>query len=132
MGASVEQYCLASGNKALFARPRVPFGFDYCVLVFDESQGQPGIDDQNEMLVLSLSLARQLALARFGDSERFMLIHNGPGARRKRGFHCHIIPVAGRMEKTLVYLWLFLKNVLHPVWLLTRSLRRRFIRRVVD
>jgi hypothetical protein len=66
--------------------------------------------------------------ARFADPERYMIIQNGLGARRHRDFHCHIIPVSGRVEKTLVYLWLFLKNVLHPIWLAGRPFRRAFMR----
>lgn len=80
------------------------------------------------MLGLSLTLARQLSQQGFGDSERYMLIHNGLGARRRRDFHYHVIPVRGRAEKTLVYLWLFLKNVFHLPWLASRSIRHRLVR----
>ena len=64
---------------------------------------------------------------RNNDSEQHMIIYNGLGARRERNFHYHIIPVAGRVEKTMIYFWLFMKNVFHPIWLLLRSLRRKFI-----
>jgi hypothetical protein len=77
------------------------------------------------MLALSLKVARELSFARYGDSERYLLIHNGLGARRRRNFHYHVIPVAGRGSKTFVYLWLFVKNVLHGAWVATRGVRRR-------
>lgn len=80
------------------------------------------------MIGLSLALARELSVKRFGDPERYMLIHNGRGAGRRRDFHYHVIPVRGRFEKTLVYFWLSTKNALHPIWLLCRSIRHRLIR----
>lgn len=80
------------------------------------------------MLGLALAAARKLSDDRFGDPERYLLIHNGLGARRRRDFHCHVIVVSGRLQKTGVYLWLFLKNMLHPLWHLARPLRRRLLR----
>lgn len=116
---------LNSGNTCAVVQPWVPFVQGYSVLVYPEEQGQPSAEQQDEMLVLALRIARELSQTKFGDSERYLLIHNGLGARRRRNFHYHIIPVAGRPQKTFVYLWLFLKNLLHGLWLLTRGLRRR-------
>lgn len=126
--SAVRTHALASGATCHFVSPRIPFGFPYRVLVWGEGQPAPTQDEQAEMLGLALRLARELSQARFGDPERYMLIHNGRGARRRRTFHYHVIPVAGRGEKTLVYLWLFIKNVLHLAWLASRSLRHRLVR----
>ena len=126
--AAVETFRLASGRTCHLVGPRVPFGLPYRVLVFGEPDPGPNTAEQAEMLALALTLARRLAAERFGDPERYMLIHNGLGARRRRDFHCHVIPVSGRPEKTAVYLWLFLKNVAHPLWRLVRPLRRRWMR----
>lgn len=119
---------LASGTHCHLVSPRLPFGLPYRVLVWGDGQPPPSVDEQAQMLGLALRLARELSQARFDDPERYMLIHNGLGARRRRTFHYHLIPVSGRGEKTLVYFWLFVKNVLHGLWLLTRPLRRWLVR----
>ena len=123
----MEEISLKSGNVCLLVKPRVSVIKNYRILFYPESQGTPSISDQEQMLCLSLHYARKMALARNNDSEQHMIIHNGLGARRKRNFHYHIIPVAGRVEKTMVYFWLFLKNIFHPIWLLSRKLRRKLI-----
>lgn len=106
----------------------MPFRVGYRVLVFEAGQPGPTGEEQAEMLALALTLARRLSSERFADPECYLLIHNGLGARRRRDFHCHVITVSGRVEKTLVYLWLFLKNAIHPVWLMGRPLRHALMR----
>jgi len=112
--------------------PRNPLRLPYRVLVFGDGQPGPSTAEQIEMLGLALAAARRLSTQRSGDPERYMLIHNGLGARRRRDFHYHVIVVSGRAEKTRVYLWLFLKNVFHPLWLLARPLRPRLLRPRLD
>lgn len=124
-GYAMETLTLRSGGRCAAKTVSVPLARGYTVLVFPESQGQPSLDDQCEMLAISLRLARDISQQRFGNPDCYLLIHNGLGTRRRRNFHFHIIPVANRIEKTFVYLWLFAKNMLHPLWLLTRGLRRR-------
>ena len=130
--SSVETFRLASGRVAHLVTPKSPFRHPYRALVFGQGQGGPSAEEQVEMLGLALAAARQLSQAQFGDPERYMLIQNGLGARRARDFHCHVIVVSGRLKKTGVYLWLFLKNVLHPFWLIARPLRRRLARPHLD
>jgi hypothetical protein len=117
------EYALASGRicQHQHYRVRFVFAFDYHVLAFEHPDA--ALAEQQEMLGLALTLAQQASLMRLGHPDGYLLIHNGPGSRRRRNFHCHIIPVSGRVEKTVVYAWLTCKNILHFGWLLTRKLR---------
>jgi hypothetical protein len=127
---SVQHYTLHTGRicEHRSYRVRVITALHYHVLVFEQTP-EPTLAEQQEMLGLALEIAQRASLARLGHADGFLLIHNGPGSRRRRNFHCHIVPVSGRIEKTTVYAWLTCKNLFHFAWLLTRNLRRGLMRR---
>lgn len=116
---------LTSGCRAVLGRPKSPSTKEYHVLYFPESQGLPNQEDQNEMLVLANLFAKALSEHYFGDPECFMIIHNGLGTRRERNYHYHIIPIANRLGKILVYSLLSLKNIFYPIWRATKIARPR-------
>ena len=110
----MEEITLKSGNVCLLVKPRISVIKNYRILFYPESQGIPSIPDQEQMLCLSLHYARKMAIERNNDSEQHMIIHNGLGARRKRNFHYHIIPVASRAEKTMIYFLVVYEKCISP------------------
>ncbi|UXI68237.1 hypothetical protein [Tahibacter amnicola] len=117
------------GEVFLVKAPWIP---EYQVLVFPDCQGPPTSTERAELAVIAIGVAQAASLARYGDAECYLLIHNGLGVRRSRDFHFHIAILSGRWQKAVLYGWLFAKNLLHPVWLLTRRLRRKHMRRRED
>ncbi len=123
----VKTYTLNSGRHCLLIKPNFVIAKGYHVLSFPDHQGYPDVAEQDEMLAISLKCAREISRKRFNHTEKFMLIHNGIGSRRRKNFHCHVIPVAGKVNKAAVYFSLFTKNVFHFIWFLTRGMRKALI-----
>lgn len=69
------------------------------------------------MLVLGMTRAQSLALARVGDSQAYSVLYSGYSARREQGWHIHIILLTGRWKKAWLYLVLAGKNVLQALGL---------------
>jgi len=106
---------LSSGRPFRVESPRVPLLRHYSVLSFPVEQGEPTATEETEMLAFALGEARRAAMAHFGDPEAFVLIHSGRGNRRTDGWHIHIVPVSGRIQKAWLYFVLWGKNVLQAL-----------------
>lgn len=63
-----------------------------------------------ELAALSVRFARQKAEQVLGSADRYLLIQSGPGVRRKKHYHCHLIPLESHAGKARVYLYLAFKN----------------------
>ena len=104
---------LGQGRYCVFAHHPKFFARTYHVLFFPEEQGPPSEREKDSMLLLARHKARECGRRFFNDEECYTIIHNGLGTRRARDTHYHILPLAGRPQKTLFYLVLVIKNLLH-------------------
>jgi hypothetical protein len=80
--------------------------FCHCVLI-DRSDRVP----RSNLLKTAYTLAEQLSAWLYGESEHFILIHNGDRLARRRHKHVHILCVRRRWQKALIYFAIGLKNI---------------------
>ncbi len=109
--STVAQYVLV--------RPRVPFVPDYCVL---STRAQSVTLDA--LLTEAVVVARQEALAKFGDPQCYSLLCNAGRTRRCPWPHVHIILAADVRSKRRAMAFLLLKHLTRPRrWRIVRYLR---------
>ena len=104
------QLTLSTGATCELIEPGSHWVPGYQVLACTPEHGEPLPVELEELAALSVRFARQKAEQVLGSADRYLLIQSGPGVRRKKHYHCHLIPLETHAGKARVYLYLALKN----------------------
>lgn len=108
-------YLLTSGAQCHLSKARHPFLRNYFVLSFP--YGEPGTEEESELISHALRCARELSLTIAGKQEAYTVIYSGHATRRSMGWHAHIIVLANRRQKAWLYFVLSGKNLLQALGL---------------
>lgn len=87
----------------------------YYLLAFPVEQGQPSSAEVQQMLVIGIEHARQLADLVLHDAEAYTIVYSGYSARREKGWHVHIVLLGSRWRKAWLYAVLAGKNLLQAL-----------------
>lgn len=101
---------LSTGTTCQLIEPGSHWVPGYQVLACTPEHGEPQPLELEELAALSVRFAREKASQVLGSADRYLLIQSGPGVRRKKHYHCHLIPLESHAGKAWVYLYLALKN----------------------
>lgn len=103
---------LSSGRACAVARPGLPLLRDYYVLHAEETDAPLDARELDEMWLLALRIARELALRHHGDPECYTLLASGARTRRRPWPHFHIVPARSVAHKRWVLFLLWIKPLL--------------------
>ena len=111
------EFKLATGKSYHLTQIRSELIANYYLLAFPKDQGEPSPAEVAEMLNLGIGYARRMSHALLGDFEAFTILYSGYSARRKKGWHVHIVLLGNRWRKALLYAVLAGKNLLQALGL---------------
>jgi len=117
MAKLVENFHLSSGNSYQLIQINKLSIPNYHILAYPLSQGQPNAMELAELLKNGVNHAKDLALRLTGDRDAYTLIYSGYSARRRKGWHVHIVILGTRWRKARLYAVLSIKNILQALGL---------------
>ncbi len=121
-----ETITLSTGRVCTLENPGLPLLAHYHVLAFPAGQGQPSLEEADEIVLIATRTARDLGRRYYADEECFSLIFNGGRTRRKPWLHVHILPAGSPTAKRFAFLAFYLKRLLRrlPARLVRAGQRR--------
>ena len=115
MSEKIEGFKLSNGKRyELLAINKITIP-NYHILAFPLNQGQPDPNELAELLRNGVRHARQLALKLTGERDAYTIIYSGYSARRRKGWHVHIVILGSRWRKARLYAVLAFKNCLQAL-----------------
>ena len=123
---SAESIARSSGRRCVLESFPLPGLAPYHVLSFPAEQGQPSIEEAEEVVRIATRKARELGRRWCGDDECFSLIWSGTRTRRRPCLHIHILPTPNLAAKRLAILAFCCKRLLRrwplrELWLALRG-----------
>lgn len=103
---------LSTGTTCELLEPYSYWVPGYQVLTCHPPCGEPNDIELEELAGIAVREARRRAREVLGSADRYLLIQSGASVRRRKHYHCHLIPLATRAGKASVYLFLAVKNYL--------------------
>lgn len=113
--AQRQTLALSTGTTCDIVAPGSQWVPGYQVLTCYPPQGEPTDRELEELAGIAVREARRKAREVLGSPDRYLIIQSGPSVRRRKHYHCHLIPLASRMGKASVYLFLAAKNYLSGI-----------------